>query len=164
MSSNATSPTPKTKTVEDSVMHSSTGGNLPPVRPSVCRLSSTKAKDEFEAFQYAAERAGETLDRIPRERKSDWLRQASRDFEPVRADYEEMIGQLAEAREQLAQEAELINFLVDGPASVRMGHTVHVHTSGVEGLVHEVAPADVLVALRDELATLELDALLGAHR
>jgi hypothetical protein len=45
-----------------------------------------------------------------------------------------------------------------------MGHTVRVHASGVEGLVREVAPADVLAALRDELATLEINALLGAHR
>jgi hypothetical protein len=128
------------------------------------RHALEEAKAELEALQDAAERAGQTLDRMPAERKRDWLRQASRDFQAARAEYEHVLVQLAETRERLAQEAQLVSFLIDGQASVRMGHTVRVHTSGVEGLVHEVSTADVLAALRDELATLETDALLRAHR
>jgi hypothetical protein len=61
---------------------------------------------------------------------------------------------------RLAQEAQLLNFLIDGQTnSVRMAHAVRVHVGGVDGLVHEVPTADVLEALRDELVQLELVAL-----
>jgi hypothetical protein len=45
-----------------------------------------------------------------------------------------------------------------------MRHAVRVRVSGVEGLAYEVPTVDVLEALRDELTTLEIDALLLAHR
>jgi hypothetical protein len=140
------------------------GTKRPARKTERVRTALENAKAELEALQYAAERAGQTLDRMPAEHKRDWLRQASRDFQAARAQYERVLVRLAETRERLAEEAELVSFLIDGQASVRMGHTVRVHASGVEGLVHEVAPADVLAALRDELATLEINALLGAHR
>jgi hypothetical protein len=68
------------------------------------RTALEKAKSELEALQYAAERAGQTLDRMPAEHKRDWLRQASRDFQAAHAEYEQVLVQLAETRERLAQE------------------------------------------------------------
>jgi hypothetical protein len=43
-----------------------------------------KAKGELEALQYAAGRAGQVLDRMPLERRDEWLRQARDDFQQVR--------------------------------------------------------------------------------
>jgi hypothetical protein len=141
-------------------------GTKPPTRKTErARSIFEKAKAELEAVQYAAERAGQTLDRMPVEHKRDWLREANRDFEAARSDYEQLLARLIEARERLAQEAQLLSFLIDGQASsVRMGHTVCVHVGGVEGLFYEVPTVDVLEALRDELTTLEIDALLRVHR
>jgi hypothetical protein len=121
------------------------------------RDALAKAKDELAALAYAAERAGQTLDRMPNERKRDWLREARRDFQSARADYEQQLGQLAEAHQRLADEAALVSFL-SGQA-VRMQNTVRVRTRGVEGLAHDVSVSDVLDALRDELTELELAAL-----
>jgi hypothetical protein len=138
-------------------------GTKPPARKAErARTALEKAKAEAVALQYAAERAGQTLDRMPVERKHDWLRRAQRDFEAARGDYEQRLSLLAEARERLAEEAAVVSFLIDGhTSSVRMAHTVRVHARGVEGLAHDVSVTDVLEALRDELADLELDALRG---
>jgi hypothetical protein len=45
--------------------------------------------------------------------------------------------------------------------SVRMGAIPCACTSGVDHLAHEVPTADVLEALRDELANLEFQVLIG---
>jgi hypothetical protein len=55
---------------------------------------------------------------MPAERRGDWLRRAQTDFQARRATYEQLIGDLAEAREQLAQEAALIGGF-GGGGSVR---------------------------------------------
>jgi hypothetical protein len=79
-------------------------GTKPPTRKTErARTAFEKAKAELEAIQYAAERAGKTLDRMPIERKRDWLHQANRDFEAARSDYEQLLGRLVEARERLAR-------------------------------------------------------------
>jgi hypothetical protein len=95
---------------------------------------------------------------MPVERKSDWLHRAWRDFEAARADYEQRLGQLAQARKRLAEEAALVSFLIGGQ-TFWMGHTVRVHARGVEGLAHDVSVPAVLEALRDEPTELELAAL-----
>jgi hypothetical protein len=110
------------------------------------------------ALAYAAERASQTLGSMPVERKSDWLHRAWRDFEAARADYEQRLGQLAQARKRLAEEAALVSFLISGQ-TFWMGHTVRVHARGVEGLAHDVSVPAVLEALRDEPTELELAAL-----
>jgi hypothetical protein len=111
------------------------------------------------ALAYAAERAGQTLDRLPVERKSDWLRRAKQDFEAARVNYERQLGLFLEARERIAEEAALVSFLIGGQTSVWMAPSVHVRTAGVEGLGQDVRVTDMLDALRDELADLELAAL-----
>jgi hypothetical protein len=139
-------------------------GTKPPARKSKRAATALeKAKAEALALAYAAERAGQTLDHLPLEHKSKWLPEAQRDFEVARADYEQQLGLLAQARERLTEEAAVINFLIDGQASVRMAHTVRVHAGGVEGLAHDVRVEDVIDALRDELADLELASLRGAR-
>jgi hypothetical protein len=137
------------------------GGTKPPVRKTDrARTVLEKAKSELAALQYAAERAGQTLDRIPLERKGDWLPVARRDFERARADYEQRLGLLVEARERLAEEAAFLSFLIDGQtASVQMANTLRVRVGDVEGLAHEVPVRGVLEALRDEMFSLEFDAL-----
>jgi hypothetical protein len=100
---------------------------------------------------------------MPAEFRSDWLRQAERDFQDARGDYEQELAQFVKARERLAEEAALVSFLVDGQASVRMAYTVRVHAGGVEGLASDVRVEDVIAALRDELADLEFAALRNAR-
>ena len=101
---------------------------------------------------------------MPQERRTDWLPKAQRDFQAARAVYEQLLGQLTDARERLKEEAELVSFLVDGQAgAVRMAPRLRVSASGVEGLSSEVMVDDVLSALREELSVLELDALLCAR-
>jgi hypothetical protein len=134
----------------------------PPRKAERARAALEKAKDEALALGYAAERAGQAVDRMPAEYRSDWLRQAERDFQDARGDYEQQLAQFVKARERLAQEAELVSFLIDGQASVRMAHTVRVHAGGVEGLASDVRVADVIDALCNELADLEFAALRGA--
>jgi hypothetical protein len=134
----------------------------PPRKAERVRAALERAKDEALALGYAAECAGQTLDAMPLENKSAWLRQAQRDFETERGDYERQLAQFTEARERLAEEAALVSFLVDGQASVRMAHTVRVYADGVEGLVSDVKVEDVIDALRNELADLEFAALRGA--
>jgi hypothetical protein len=134
----------------------------PPRKTERARAALEKAKAEALALAYAAERAGQMLDHLPLERKSEWLREAQRYFEAARADYQQQLGLLAEARERLTEEAAVINFLAGGQ-TIWMGHTVRVHARGVEGLVNDVSIPDVLEALRDELADLEFAALRGAR-
>ena len=137
-------------------------GRKPPASEAEkLRAALEKARAEQEALMYACERAGHELDRMPQERRTDWLPKAQRDFQAARAVYEQLLAQLTEARERLAEEAELVSFLIDGQAAaVRMAPRLRVHARGVEGLSSEVVVEDVLVALRDELSVLELDALL----
>jgi hypothetical protein len=61
-----------------------------------------KAKADLEALQYAANRAGETIDRMSGENRCEWLRQAERDFQRVRAECEQLLTRLIETRELLA--------------------------------------------------------------
>jgi hypothetical protein len=98
------------------------------------------------------------------ENKREWFRQAERDFQRDRAGYEQLLTSLIETRELLAQEAQLLSFLINGQESaVRMAHGLFVSVSGVEGLAKEVPAADVLQALRDELLELEAAALIEAQ-
>jgi hypothetical protein len=141
-------------------------GTKPPARKTErARTALAEAKAELEALQFAAERAGQVVDRMPTERRREWLSQATRDFEAARGEYERLLGLLAEARERVDEEAGLLDFLIAGQSgvSVRMPSIVRVHAAGVEGLYHDVKVADVLEALRDELSDLELDAIRGAR-
>jgi hypothetical protein len=132
----------------------------PPARKADrARTRLTKAKTELEALQYAAERAGQTLDHMPAERRSDWLGQARTDFEHAGAAYVQALDRLVELREPLAEQAAVIGFLVDGHASIHMAHNLRVLVAGVEGLTKEVPTTDVLDALRDEINELEFKAL-----
>jgi predicted nucleic acid-binding Zn-ribbon protein len=79
------------------------------------RTALEKAKEERTVAEYEVERTGQALDRLPSERKSEWLRQAQRDFQDARSDYEQQIGLLAAARERLAEEAQVVSFLLGGP-------------------------------------------------
>jgi hypothetical protein len=138
-------------------------GRRPPARKAErARAALEKAKAELEALQFAAERAGQVVDHLPLKNRGAWLRQGQSDFETARADYEQQLAQFTQARERLAEEAALVSFLVDGQASVRMAHTVRVYAGGVEGLASDVRVADVIDALRNELADLEFAALRGA--
>jgi hypothetical protein len=136
-----------------------------PARKADCdRAALEKAKGRRDALQYACERAGQELDRLPREHKRDWLRQAQRDFQDARADYDKLLSLHAEARQRLTQEAALVDFLSSGQtSSIRMPHSLRVHAAGVEGLHTDVVVSDVLDALRDELTNFEFDAIRGAH-
>jgi hypothetical protein len=140
-------------------------GTKPPARKTDrARAALEKAKDEAVALQYAAERAGQTLDRTPAVHKQDWLPRAPRDFQAARAEYEKLLDQLAEARVRLASEVALVALLGTGQtSSIRMPNTLRVHAAGVEGLSHDVVVTDVIEALRDELANLEFDAVFGVH-
>jgi hypothetical protein len=139
-------------------------GAKPPARKADrARTAVQKAKSELEALQYAAERAGEVLDRMPVERRSEWLRQARDDFQEARTKYEEALARFVQLREQLAQEAALLSFLIDGQeTAVRMAHTVRVLVGGVDGLAKEVPTQDVLEALRDEVVQLEASMLIAS--
>ena len=110
---------------------------------------------------YACERAAQALDRMPQERRGDWLPKAQRDFQTARANYEQELDHLIAARQRLAQEAALLSFLSGG--QIRMPPRLRVSVRGVEGLSSEVVVDDALMALRDELAVLEFDALRGAR-
>jgi hypothetical protein len=110
---------------------------------------------------YACERAASELDRMPQERRSDWLPKARADFQIARANYEQELDHLIAARQRLAQETELLSFL--GGGQIRMPSRLRVSVSDVEGLSSEVVVDDALMALRDELAELEFDALRGAR-
>ena len=116
-----------------------------------------EAKRDAEDLAYAAERAAQTLDNLPRERKGEWLRSAQRDFETARSEYVQRLGQLAEARERLAREAALFSYLRGSP--IHLPSSLRVHASSVEGLSSEVVFGDVLTALRDEVVDLEFAAL-----
>jgi hypothetical protein len=141
-------------------------GKKPPARKTErVRTALAKAKEELAAVQYAVERTGQELDRMPVEHKRDWLRQAERDFEAARADYEQQLAQLAEGHERVAEEAALVNFLGGEGSSVRLKSIVRVPVGDIEGLAHEVAVLDVLEALRHQLYDLEGDVLLrGVQR
>jgi hypothetical protein len=139
------------------------GAKRPAGKAERVRAALEKTKAEALALAYAAERAGQTLDRLPVERKSDWLRQAQRGFESARADYEHKLGLFLEARERLADEAALVSFLIGGQTSVWMAPTVRVHVAGVEGLSQDVRVTDMLDGLRNELADLELAAIRGGR-
>ena len=82
---------------------------LSPGEAEKLRQVVAKAKAEHESAVYATSCANQELDRMPAERRGDWLRRAQADFQARRATYEQLIGDLAEAREQLAQEAALID-------------------------------------------------------
>ena len=140
-------------------------GTKPPSRKAErARAALAKAKAELEALHYAVQRAGQAIDRRPGENRRAWLRQAEHDFQRARADYEQLLAHLIEARDHLEQEALVLSFLIDGQtSSVRMAHALRVSVSGVDGLVQEVPTADVLEALRDELVQLEGDALIRAR-
>jgi hypothetical protein len=80
-------------------------GRKPPAgKGERVRSALEKAKAELVALQYAVERAGQALDGMPHEHKREWVREAQRDFEAARADYEQLLGLFAEARERLAEE------------------------------------------------------------
>jgi tetratricopeptide (TPR) repeat protein len=138
-------------------------GRKPPAgKTERVRSALGEAKQQLEALQYAAERAGQELDRMPTERKQDWLRQTKRDFEAARGDYENRLASVVEAYERLAQEAALISFL-NPESPVHPAPVLRVHVGGVEGLVRDVPVADVLRALRDQLYDLEADVLVKAR-
>lgn len=122
------------------------------------RAALEKARDDSQALAFAAERAGQALDQLPQERRSEWLRSAQASFQVARADYERQLGMFAEARERLTEEAALVSFLTGGQ-TVWMGNTVRVYAAGVEGLAQDVRVTDMFDAFRDELAELEIAAL-----
>ena len=70
---------------------------------------------------------------MPAERRGDWLRRAQTDFQGRRATCEQLIGDLAEAREQLAQEATLIDARQDARGTAwslegeQVAGRVHAH-------------------------------------
>jgi hypothetical protein len=101
----------------------------PARRADRVRVALKKAKAELEALQFAAERAGVTLDRMPSERKSKWLREALSHFQFARSDYEQQLSHLAEARERLTEEAALVNFL-RGAKTVFFPNTVRGRRRG----------------------------------
>jgi hypothetical protein len=76
----------------------------------------------------------------------------------------EALARFVELREQLAQEAALVSYLIDGQeTSVRMAHTVRVLVGGMDGLAKEVPTHDVLEALRDEVVQLEGSVLVSSR-
>jgi hypothetical protein len=137
------------------------GTKIPARKSERAATALEKAKDEALALGYAAERAGQAVDRMPRENKGVWLRQAERDFEHERTNYEQQLAEFAEARERLAAEAALVDFLRGGK-TLFFPNTVRVEVGGVEGLASDVRVTDVIDALRNELADLEFAALRGA--
>jgi hypothetical protein len=137
-------------------------GRKPPASEAEkVQAALAKAQADYEALMYACERAASELDRMPQERRCDWLPRAQRDFQSARANYEQELDHLIAARQRLAQEAELLSFVAGG--QIRMPPRLRVSVSGVEGLSSEVVVDDALMALRDELAGLEFDALRGAR-
>lgn len=139
-------------------------GKKPPARKTErVRTALTKARAEVEALQYAVERTGQELDRLPAEHKRDWLRQAQHDFEVARAGYEQQFAELAAAYERLAEEAALVNFLAGPESAIRLAAIVRVPVGDIEGLAHEVGVKEVLEALRHQLYDLEADVLRGAR-
>jgi hypothetical protein len=73
------------------------GGKHPDRKTERARASLEKAEAELTALQDAVDHVGAVLDRMPVERKGDWLRQAQRDFEAARADCEQQIDRVAKA-------------------------------------------------------------------
>lgn len=90
------------------------------------------------------------------------VRQAKRDFEAARGDFEQRLGALTQASERLAEEAALVDFLAPG-SSIRMAAVLTVPIGGVQGLAREVPVADALAALREQMFDLEANVLLGAR-
>ena len=87
-----------------------------PPQPEAAKARATleEAKRELEALQYAEQRAGAALDRLPKENKAEWLQRASRTLGEARDAYKAAIVELARARDQLADEATLVSFLEYG--------------------------------------------------
>lgn len=136
-------------------------------RPSKAEADSVRprledAKREAEALTYAEQRAAGTLDRLPREHKGDWLRQASRDLAKARDAYTAAIGELSRARDQLSDEAALVSFLAsEGHYTEPLTGALHrpgAHTS--EGVGFEQL-TELMLA---EASTVEERALLDPNR
>lgn len=70
-----------------------------------------EAKRDAAALVDAEQRAAAALDRLPREHKDDWLRAATRSLKKAQAAYTAAISELARTRDQLSDEAALVNFL-----------------------------------------------------
>jgi hypothetical protein len=70
-SSNMSSPPPRMKIGEHWVTHSLDGTKPPTRKTEKARTALKKARGELEALQYAAERAGQMLERRPIESKRD---------------------------------------------------------------------------------------------
>jgi hypothetical protein len=139
-------------------------GKKPPARKTErVRTALAKAKEELAAVQYAIERTGMELDRMPAEHRHEWLRSAQHDFEVTRAGYEQQLAELVEGHERLAEEAALVNFLAGPESAIRLAAIVRVPVGDIEGLAHEVGVKDVLEALRYQLYDLEADVLRGAR-
>jgi predicted nucleic acid-binding Zn-ribbon protein len=133
------------------------GGDFDKLRPAV-----DEAKQQAEAAAHRVERVGREFDRMPAERRSEWLQQAQRDFQTARQAYEEQLGRIPEARQQLADEAALLASITGGQTA-QMASKLHVRHDEIAGLSAEVRVEDVFAALRDELVNLEMSVLLGGR-
>ena len=117
-----------------------------------------ESKREAEAIAYAEERAAGALDRLPREHKA-WLRAATRSLEKARERYTAAIGELAQARDQLADEATLLSFLQSD------GQYVQAITAGVERPGGQPISFDQLTkAMLEEAGGVEEKARLDPNR
>ena len=82
-------------------------GHKPPASEAEkLQAALERAKAEHVALQYACERAAQELDRMPQERRRDWLPKARADFQTARSEYEKALHHLTATRRRLAQEAE----------------------------------------------------------
>jgi hypothetical protein len=149
---------------EEAVGDALVDGTRPSTRKTEqLRADLEKDKTELAAIQSTVERVGEALDRMPIERRDEWLRHAHRDFQAARADFEEVLAGLVDASGRIEQEAQLLNFLTGQTNAVRVPRTLRIHVSGVEGLVGEAPTANALDALHDYLFAIEIDTLVRAR-
>ena len=133
-------------------------GKAPAARASKVRAKLDRAREEFEALGYAAERAHRLVEEVPAKNRAGWLAEANGNFQRIREQYAGALDQAFRLRAELGAELELISYLAGGEAH-HLPHELRVSVSGVDGLQKTVPAADVLEALRDEATVFEFQQL-----
>jgi hypothetical protein len=130
-------------------------GNRPgkPEADSV-RARLEDAKRDAEALAYAEQRAAGNLDQLPKEHKDDWLGAATRSLQIARETYTAAIAELAQARDQLSDEAQLASFLRhDGQQTDPIGGALQ--RIGSDGVSQPITFAQVIELMLAEAARVE---------
>jgi hypothetical protein len=133
-------------------------GKAPAAQAPKMRAKLDRAREEFEALGYAAERAHRLVEEVPATNRAGWLAEASRNFQRIRQQYAGALEEAFRLRAELGAELELISYLA-GAEAHHLPHELHVAISGVDGLQKSVPATDVLEALRDEATLLEFQQL-----